>query len=87
MQPITIYSTENCPYCVRARMLLDAKSLTYNEIKIDKDPNKREEMLAKSNGLYTVPQIFIGERHIGGFDQLWELERHGELDKLLESKT
>ena len=54
---------------------------------IDKEPEKREEMLAKSNGQQTVPQIFIGEQHIGGFDQLWELERRGELDKLLENQN
>lgn len=85
MKTITIYSTQHCPYCVRAKMLLKGKSLEYTEILIDEEPEKKEEMLAKSNGLQTVPQIFIGEQHIGGFDKLWELERAGDLDKLLEN--
>lgn len=83
MSEIIIYSTTVCPFCVRAKMLLDKKKAVYKEINLTKEPGRREEMLAKANGQRTVPQIFIGERHIGGCDDLYELELDGELDPLL----
>ena len=80
---IVMYSTAWCGYCQRARNLLERKGVQYREIKIDEDTKEREVMLQKSNGRRTVPQIFIGERHIGGYDDLAALDRSGELDKLL----
>lgn len=80
---IIVYSSQFCPYCVRAKMLLDSKNVAYEEIKIDSDPSKRDEMMRRSNRR-TVPQIFIGDVHVGGCDDLYALERQGELDSLLE---
>ncbi len=68
-QNVVIYTTEVCPYCVRAKQLLDRKGMSYIEIRVDLDPAKRDEMIAKS-GRRTVPQIFIGDQHIGGCDDL-----------------
>ena len=79
---VVVYSTGFCGYCQRAKALLQHKGIPYREIRIDEVPGAREEMLARSNGLRTVPQIFIGERHIGGFDALHALDRSGELDSL-----
>jgi glutaredoxin 3 len=79
---ITVYSTGWCPYCERARALLERKGLPFREIKVDEDPAEREAMLARSGGRRTVPQIFIGERHVGGFDELYALEKAGKLDEL-----
>jgi glutaredoxin 3 len=79
---IVMYSTGWCPYCDRARALLARKGLTFREIKVDENPAEREAMLARSGGRRTVPQIFIGERHVGGFDDLYAIDRSGELDKL-----
>ena len=80
---IVMYSTSICPYCDRARSLLSRKGVSVQEIKVDEDPAQREQMLQRSGGRRTVPQIFIGERHVGGFDDLAALDRAGELDKLL----
>lgn len=82
MAPVTVYSTRVCPYCVRAKALLEAKHVPYREVLVDLDPEKRVEMVQRS-GRRTVPQIFIGERHVGGFDELYVLEREGGLDPLL----
>ena len=79
---ITVYSTGWCPYCERARALLERKGLPFREIKVDEDPVERQAMLARSGGRRTVPQIFIGERHVGGFDELYALEKAGKLDEL-----
>jgi glutaredoxin 3 len=79
---IVMYSTGWCPYCVRARALLERKGLALREIKVDENPSARDTMLARSGGRRTVPQIFIGERHVGGFDELYALDRSGELDAL-----
>jgi len=79
---IVVYSTGWCPYCVRARALLERKGLTFREIKVDEDPAEREAMLARSGGRRTVPQIFIGEQHVGGFDELYALDKSGQLDAL-----
>lgn len=80
---ITMYSTAFCGYCQRARGLFERKGVSFNEIKVDEDAQARETMLKRSGGRRTVPQIFIGERHVGGYDDLVALDRSGELDKLL----
>jgi glutaredoxin 3 len=79
---IVIYSTGWCPYCERARALLERKGLAYHEIKVDEDPSERQAMLVRSGGRRTVPQIFIGERHVGGYAELYALDKAGELDEL-----
>jgi glutaredoxin 3 len=79
---IVVYSTGWCPYCVRARALLERKGLPFREIKVDEDPAQREAMLARSGGRRTVPQIFVGDHHVGGFDELYALEKAGQLDAL-----
>jgi glutaredoxin 3 len=78
---ITIYVTGWCPYCQRARGLLTKKGLAFNEIDVDEAAKSREEMIARS-GLRSVPQIFIGDKHIGGCDDLFALDSSGELDRL-----
>lgn len=80
---IIMYSTTVCPYCDRARALLQRKQAEFREIKVDTQPDERNIMLQRSGGRRTVPQIFIGDRHVGGFDDLYALERAGELDALL----
>ncbi len=80
---ITVYTTGWCPYCQRAKQLLMRKQLVYREINVEDDDKFREEMTARS-GRRTVPQIFIGDRHIGGCDDLYALEGSGELDRLTE---
>jgi glutaredoxin 3 len=80
---VTMYSTGWCPYCDRARGLLQRKGVTFSEVKVDEDPTQRDTMRKRSGGRRTVPQIFIGDRHVGGFDDLYALDRAGELDKLL----
>jgi glutaredoxin 3 len=80
---IVMYSTAWCGYCQRARNLLERKGAAFQEIKVDEDPRQREVMLQKSGGRRTVPQIFIADRHVGGYDDLAALDRAGELDKLL----
>ncbi|HSB95912.1 MAG TPA: glutaredoxin 3 [Spongiibacteraceae bacterium] len=79
---VVIYTTAYCPYCIRAKRLLDSKATPYEEIKVDSNPALRREMTQLS-GRHTVPQIWIGERHIGGCDELYALERGGQLDDLL----
>jgi glutaredoxin 3 len=83
---VVMYSTGFCGYCDRARALLQRKGVTVTEIKVDEDASQREAMLKRSGGKRTVPQIFIGERHVGGFDELAALERAGELDTLLSAQ-
>ena len=78
-----MYSTGWCPYCDRARRLMTQRGLTFKEIDVDADAKLREEMIARS-GRSTVPQIFIGAKHIGGCDELVALEGSGELDPLIE---
>ena len=80
---IVMYSTAWCGYCQRARSLFERKGVAVREIKVDEDAKDREAMLQRSGGRRTVPQIFIGERHVGGYDDLAALDRAGELDKLL----
>ena len=83
MVNITMYSTGVCPFCQMAERLLRSKGvLEINKVRIDLDPVKRDEMMEKT-GRRTVPQIYIGETHVGGFDDLSRLERNGDLDRLL----
>ncbi|MFK7968665.1 MAG: glutaredoxin 3 [Rickettsiaceae bacterium] len=82
MQKIIIYTTAICPYCVRAKALLERKGVVYQEINAE-DQNTREEMVKKAGGRKTVPQIFIGDFHVGGYDELSELDRQGKLDEKL----
>ncbi len=83
MNKVTMYCTEVCPYCVRAEQLLKARGVTHIEkIRVDLQPELRVSMTEKT-GRRTVPQIYIGERHVGGYDDLAALDRAGELNKLL----
>jgi len=84
MPTITIYSTPVCPYCVRAKKLLEEKGQPYTEIDVS-DADARAKLIELSGGRRTVPQIFIGNRHVGGYDDLAALDRSGELDELLAS--
>ena len=79
---VTMYTTRYCPYCVRARMLLQGKGVDFEDIAVDGNHALRQEMVEKSM-CYTVPQIWIGDQHIGGCDELYQLERQGDLDALL----
>ena len=84
MAKVLMYATAVCPYCVRAEQLLNRKGVTdIEKIRVDLDPGRRDEMLARSNGKRTVPQIFIGDTHVGGCDDLHDLDRQGKLDPLL----
>jgi glutaredoxin 3 len=83
MKKITIYTTSICPYCTKAKSLLDSKNLSYEEINIEDDERLREEMMQKSSNRRTVPQIFIGDHHVGGCDDLYLLDQKGELNQLL----
>ena len=80
---ITIYLTQFCPYCVRAKSLLNAKQVNYSEIDVGAQPELRDVMTQKSNGVTSVPQIFIGDVHVGGCDDLFAAESAGKLDELL----
>ena len=83
MAEITMYTTAVCPYCASAERLLNSKGITQiNKIRVDLEPMLRQEMMAKT-GRRTVPQIYIDERHVGGFDDLRALDLKGELDPLL----
>ncbi len=83
MPEILIYTTKLCPYCVMAKRLLDKKGVSYTEIHVDAQPGLREEMMRKTKRR-TVPQIYIGDLHVGGFDELYALEQQKKLDTLLE---
>lgn len=85
MPKITMYATAVCPYCIRAEALLKSKGVTaIDKIRVDLDPSIKDEMIAKT-GRRTVPQIYIGERHVGGYDDLAALDRAGGLDPLLKA--
>lgn len=84
MAAIIIYSKQQCPYCVRAKNLLERKGVKeWEEVRIDQEPERRDEMIKKSGGRMTVPQIFIGDIHVGGYDDLEALNNKGELDALI----
>ena len=82
MPDIVLYTSQTCGYCLRAKRLLDRKGVSYDEIRVDLDPGRWREMSDRS-GRDTVPQLFIGERHVGGFDDMVDLDLDGELDTLL----
>ena len=79
---VVMYATGLCPYCMWARQLLEQKGIGWEEIRVDKEPERRDEMEDRS-GQYTVPQIFIGDFHVGGYDDMAAMDRAGELDGLL----
>ncbi len=83
MAEVVIYSSAFCPYCQWAKKLLDNKQVSYNEIRIDQVEGAQNEMLSKSQGSMSVPQIFIGDNHIGGYTDMLELDKKGSLDTLL----
>lgn len=83
MSRVTIYTTMLCPYCHRAKALLKSKGVSFTEVDVAMDADRRREMEDRSGGRRTVPQIFVGEHHIGGSDELVALERAGELDQIL----
>ena len=85
MKKVVIYTGPMCNFCSAAKHLLNKKKVSYEEIDIGYDEKKREEMLKKSNGMKTIPQIFIEEKHIGGYIELKALENKGELDILLKN--
>ena len=84
MVNIDIYTTPYCPFCIRAKKLLTNKKVEFKEIDLSENPDKFEEMLSKSNGARTVPQIFVNGEHIGDCDHIHDLDQKGELDKLLQ---
>jgi glutaredoxin 3 len=83
MKPITIYTTKMCPYCFAAKRLLKEKGAEYSEIDVSFDREARSAMTERAGGSHTVPQIFIGDRHVGGCDDLYALDHNGNLDELL----
>lgn len=86
MPQIIIYSSGFCPYCSWAKKLLDSKQASYSEIRIDQVEGAQQEMLAKSAGQMTVPQIFIGDFHVGGYTDMVALDQQGRLDPLLQGE-
>lgn len=86
MPNITIYTTKLCPYCHNALRLLNKKGAEYDNIDVTFDPKRRQEMTEKANGATSVPQIWIGDTHVGGFDELFELDMDGELDDMLAAE-
>ena len=85
MPSITIYTKGWCPYCGAAKKLLNEKGVAFTEIDIEKKPEARAEMIQRAGGRSTVPQIFIGERHVGGCDDLYALDSKGQLEPLLQA--
>jgi glutaredoxin 3 len=85
MKNVTIYTTRTCPYCRAAKALLAKKNVAYDEIDVSFDPHMRQKMTQMAGGRRTVPQIFIGDTHVGGCDDLHDLDDAGKLDLLLEA--
>jgi glutaredoxin 3 len=83
MRPVEIYTTQTCPYCYAAKRLLQRKGVTFTEIDVSRDPKLRDAMTRRAGGRRTVPQIFIGGIHVGGSDDLHDLNDAGKLDPLL----
>lgn len=83
MANVTLYTSPLCGFCHAAKRMLTEKGVSYAEINVAADPAKRQEMLSLANGRHTVPQIFIGDTHVGGYDDMAALERNGKLDALL----
>jgi glutaredoxin 3 len=85
MRSVEIYTTPTCPYCAMAKRLLQKKGVAFAEIDVSRDPALRQAMTQRAHGRRTVPQIFVGETHVGGCDDLYELEDAGKLDPLLSA--
>ncbi|APX89854.1 glutaredoxin 3 [Brevirhabdus pacifica] len=83
MKPVEIYTSPLCGFCHAAKRLLKGKGVSFTEYDISRDPAKRKEMMQRANGRHTVPQIFIGDTHVGGSDELHAMERSGKLDPML----
>lgn len=83
MASVVMYSSGMCPYCYRAKALLQQKGVAFREISVDMNPQARREMREKAGGVNTVPQIWIGDTHVGGCDDLYALDARGKLDQLL----
>jgi len=84
MKKVIIYTTKICPYCIKAKRLLDQKGVVYQELRVDENPELAVEARQKSGGRKTVPQIFINDFHVGGCDDLYALEQENKLDELLD---
>lgn len=84
---VELYTTGYCGFCRRAKSLLESKNVPYEEIRVDSDPSRRAEMMERAAGRRTVPQIFINGTGIGGCDELFQLEREGQLDKLINQQA
>ena len=82
---IEVYSGDYCPYCVRAKSLLKQRSLEFIEYNVQQEPDKRAEMMKRSNGGRSIPQIFINDKHVGGCDDLYALDKKGKLEEWLTS--
>ena len=87
MKPVEIYTSPLCGYCHAAKRLLSQKGVSFVEIDVSRSPEKRQQMIARANGRTTVPQIFVGESHVGGCDDLFALESKGVLDQKLGIET
>ncbi len=87
MPNIEIYTTAVCPYCVAAKNFMKAKGWTWEEVRVDTDPARRDEMLERADGRRSVPQIFINDQHVGGYDDLVAAERGGDLARLLDEAS
>jgi glutaredoxin 3 len=83
MNTVTLYATDTCPYCRNAKALLASRGIAAEEINVQAEPGKFQEMLSRSGGRRSVPQIFIGQTHVGGFDELARLDRQGSLLSML----
>ncbi|KMW58868.1 Glutaredoxin 3 (Grx2) [Candidatus Rhodobacter oscarellae] len=83
MQPVELYTSPLCGFCHAAKRLLDQKGVSYAEVDVLAQPHRRQEMMKRAGGRHTVPQIFIGPKHVGGYDDLAALERAGRLDAML----
>ncbi len=83
MKPVEIYTTPICGFCHRAKQLLNQKGVDFKEVDVMANPDSKAEMIKRANGARTVPQIFVGDMHVGGCDDLYALERQGKLDALL----
>lgn len=86
MANVTLYTSPLCGFCHAAKRMLSAKGVSFAEINVAADPDKRQEMMSRSGGGHTVPQIFIGDIHVGGYDDMATLERNGKLDPLLAAE-
>ena len=84
MKKVVVYTTKICPYCIKAKSLLDRKGVEYEERRVDDNPELVSEVIGKSGGRTTVPQIFFEDLHVGGCDELYALEKEGRLNSMLE---